>query len=132
VNGSLVRVNPPADNAAIVQGPVVAGKPTACFAVGLVFATAWSGVVSKVTVTPRPGTPSAAGGGVDVTITLTARALSNPVRFESGAAGHFTVAVILQGSELGTATLRTGWVIVLPASRSVGTLIARQLGHSQS
>ena len=127
LNGSVIPVNPPADHAAIVSLASVAGRPTACVAVGLVFATVWSGDVSKVTVGP-----SGAGGKVDATIALAADAVSNQLRFDAGVAGHFMVAVIVRGSEFGTAVLKTGQIVVLSVAKSFATYIAQHLGTHRS
>jgi len=130
LKGTLVNVDPPATGAAVVALPRIAGQPATCVSVGLAFVIAWSGDVTKVTMAAAPGTASSTAtgaGAVDVTIRLGASAVSDMTQFDSAVAGHFTVAVIARGAELGTALVRAGPVLELQLSKSVGTSVVQQL-----
>jgi len=135
VNGELIVVNPPAGQSAVMALPSAAGQPGTCVSVGPAFATAWSGDVSKVTVTPTAASPpatAAAGPVVDVTIGLKSGAVSDEARFQAAVGGRLTVEVIGRGTDYGTAVVEAGQVFVLRVSKSVVTFLTEQLTKSPS
>jgi hypothetical protein len=123
VNGVLVAVNPPEKQPAVMHVPGAGQTP--CVGVGTAFATAWSGVVTNVSIRAIPGS-NPRSGPVHLVFSLTAGGVDDQTAFNEAAAGKLTIAVIGQGVDLGTAVVTKGRVVTITAAPLTALFVREQ------